>query len=105
MKKLYVIALFAVWLSIPIAARAQVGGGDLTFKPRNALPVMFSHQQHVSGKGLKCTDCHYQFFQMAQGSYKMEMDKMTKAVFCGRCHDGQKTFDVKDPQKCSRCHR
>jgi c(7)-type cytochrome triheme protein len=105
MKKLYVIALCTVWLTIPTAARAQVGGGDLTFTPKNSLPVLFSHQLHVSVKKLKCADCHYQFFQMARGSYKMDMEKITKAGFCGKCHDGRMTFDVKDTKNCSRCHR
>ncbi len=93
-------------MSVPFDALAQeVGGGNLTFTSKNALPVVFSHEKHVNGKGLKCTDCHYQFFQMAQGSSKMDMEKITKGEFCGRCHNGRISFDVKDPKNCSRCHR
>ena len=105
MKKLYVAVFIAVVLSILTAAWAQVGGGDLTYTPKNSLPVVFSHKNHLSGKALKCADCHYQVFEMAKGSYKMEMEKMTKAMFCGKCHDGQKTFGCTEPQKCSLCHR
>jgi c(7)-type cytochrome triheme protein len=107
-KKWHCLAIVAamIWFFSESNVYAQqVGGGDLTFAPRNVLPVVFSHKKHVSGKGLACTDCHYQFFQMAQGSYKMDMAKMTKSEFCGRCHDGKMTFDVKAPQNCSRCHR
>jgi len=90
----------------PLSASADtVGGGDLTFTPKNAAPVLFSHEMHVSTKGLKCTGCHYQVFQMAKGSYKMDMSKMTKGDFCGKCHNGQKAFDVKDSKNCNRCHK
>ena len=108
LKRPYVIVLFvllAVWLTMPTAAVTQVGGGDLTYTPKNSLPVVFSHQKHLSGKDLTCADCHYQVFEMAKGSYKMDMEKMTKAMFCGKCHDGQKTFGCNEPQKCSICHR
>jgi c(7)-type cytochrome triheme protein len=98
--------MVAACLMVPFGAFAQkVGGGDMTFTPENALPVMFSHEKHVNEKGLKCTGCHYQIFQMAQGSYEMLMDKINKGDFCGKCHNGKKGFDTKDPKNCSRCHR
>ncbi len=95
-----------VCLVVPAIAIAQkVGGGDLTFTPKGAAQVVFSHNTHVTVKGLKCTGCHYQVFQMTQGSYKMDMSKMTKGDFCGKCHNGQKSFDVKDTKNCSKCHK
>jgi c(7)-type cytochrome triheme protein len=106
MKRLIVIGVVIVCLSISLSAIAQkIGGGDLTFTPKNALPVVFSHEKHVVGKGLKCSGCHYQIFQMANGSYKMDMAKITKGAFCGKCHNGQKSFDVADKNNCIRCHR
>ncbi len=105
MKRSLALAVVMACLSIPLGAFAQkVGGGDLTFTPGNALPVLFSHEKHVSEYGLKCSDCHYQIFQMARGSYKMNMEMITKGNFCGKCHNGQKAFDVKDKKNCSRCH-
>ena len=106
MKKLVLVSLIMAPLLIPFGASAQkVGGGDLTFHPKNASPVVFSHEKHVTEKGLKCVGCHYQIFQMAQGSFKMNMDRINKGDFCGKCHNGQKSFDVKDPKNCERCHR
>lgn len=106
MIKCSLVTVVIVCMLMPMAAFAEkVGGGDLTFTPKNASPVVFSHDYHVNTKGLKCTGCHYQIFQMAQGSYKMEMSKMTKGDFCGKCHNGQKGFDVKDQKNCVRCHR
>jgi c(7)-type cytochrome triheme protein len=106
MKRLFIFSMVIVCLTVPMSVLAQkVGGGDLTFTPKNALPVVFSHDKHVDNKALKCTACHYQIFQMAQGSYKMNMNKLTEGGFCGKCHNGQKAFSVKDQKNCSRCHR
>ncbi len=106
MKKLLNRTFITAFLLIPLGAFAQkVGGGDLTFTPKNAAPVVFSHEIHVKEKGLKCVGCHYQIFEMAQGSYKMDMAKITKGNFCGKCHNGQKAFDAKDAKNCTRCHK
>ncbi len=105
MKSVLVLFLF-ICLAVPVGAAAQgVGGGDLTFSPKGVGQVVFSHNTHVNVKGLKCTGCHYQVFQMNKGSYKMDMDKLTKGSFCGKCHNGQKSFDVKDSKNCAKCHK
>ena len=107
MKRTAALFILVLCLLVPFTAKAErVGGGDISFKPKNALPVVFSHDKHVSDKGLKCTGCHYQIFQMEKGSsYKMDMNKITKGDFCGKCHNGQKSFDVKDEKNCTRCHK
>ena len=105
MKKAY--ALFAVIclvLSVGTAL-ADVGGGDLTYNPPNAKPVLFSHSMHVDGKTYKCSACHNHTFQMSKDSYKMDMSKITKGQFCGICHNGERSFDVKDKASCGRCHK
>ena len=107
MRKLFVWGIMVlISVAIPFAAQAEkVGGGDMTFTPKGAGDVVFSHERHVKSKGLKCTGCHYQVFQMTQGSYKMDMSKLTKGDFCGKCHNGQKSFDVKDTKNCVKCHK
>jgi c(7)-type cytochrome triheme protein len=106
MKKKFLFFVLFLCLLIPFTASAErVGGGDITFNPRNAGKVIFSHETHVKDKGLKCTGCHYQIFQMQQGSYKMNMEKITKGDFCGKCHNGNKSFDVKEQKNCKRCHK
>lgn len=106
MKRTFLATILAGFLLVPLVAAAEkVGGGNITFTPKNASPVIFSHEKHVSEKGLKCTGCHYAIFQMQQGSYKMDMSKLTKGEFCGRCHNGQKSFDVKDQKNCGKCHK
>lgn len=104
--KALVYFLVSAFLALPsISIAGTVGGGDIQFKPKNANPVLFSHEKHVNEKGLKCTGCHYQLFQMARNSYKMDMSKITKGEFCGKCHNGEKAFDVKDTAQCARCHK
>jgi c(7)-type cytochrome triheme protein len=88
-----------------VAAGADVGGGDLTFKPKDAKPVFFSHEQHVKVKTFKCSACHYHAFQMEKDAYKMDMTKITKGQFCGICHNGERSFDVKDKKSCGKCHK
>lgn len=105
MKNVMVACLVVCMLAPVIAFAEKVGGGDLTFSPKGSGQVVFSHQMHVTAKGLKCTGCHYTVFQMSQGSYKMDMAKITKGDFCGKCHNGVKSFDVKDAKNCAKCHR
>jgi len=105
MKKAMAICfLFCLVVSFGAVAD-QVGGGDLTFNPKGAAPVVFSHRIHVNIKGLKCSGCHYHVFQMSRDSYKMDMGKITKGEFCGKCHNGQKAFDVNDKANCAKCHK
>jgi c(7)-type cytochrome triheme protein len=105
MKKLSALFM-AICIMVPFVASAEkIGGGDLTFTPKGASQVVFSHQYHVQAKGLKCTGCHYSVFQMNQGSYKMDMSKITKGDFCGKCHNGTKSFDAKDSKNCAKCHK
>lgn len=105
-RRMVIAVLFCLSLAVSLPAAAEkVGGGDIKFTPKNTKPVTFSHEHHVKNKGIKCTGCHYQIFQMAQGSYKMDMAKITKGDFCGKCHNGQKSFDVKATDNCTRCHK
>jgi len=103
---MFVTAMIIGSLSIPPVTLAQpAAGSDLTFTVQDAPSVIFSHNNHLKKRKLKCSRCHYQYFQMAKGSYKMDMGKITKGKFCGRCHNGRASFDVRDPKNCSRCHR
>jgi c(7)-type cytochrome triheme protein len=101
---LTLIAVICLVMSAAGIAAAS-GGGDLTFKAENAKTVTFSHDQHVNIKALKCSACHNHTFQMSKGSDKMDMKKINKGQFCGRCHNGVHAFDVNDKASCARCHK
>jgi c(7)-type cytochrome triheme protein len=81
---------------------AKVGGGDITFKPKGVAPVVFSHEKHVTGQGLKCTDCHASLYVTKEKHKKATMAEMKKGRSCGACHDGTKAFEIKG--HCDSCH-
>jgi c(7)-type cytochrome triheme protein len=81
------------------------GGGDITFKPANSEPVVFSHDYHMKTRGIKCTACHFQTFAQASGSYQIKKEKLNKRDFCQHCHNGMKSFDVTSVKNCERCHK
>lgn len=99
--RLIVVLLFIC----PVLVFAKIGGGDIKYKPKNAGPVVFSHEYHVNLKGQKCTNCHFHPFQTAAKSYKMNMQALTKGDFCGKCHNGKEAFDLKSQENCSKCHQ
>jgi len=87
------------------AAFGAAGGGDVTFNSNGGRSVIFSHERHVNAQGLKCSACHNHLFQMAVHEDKMDMSKITKGEFCGHCHNGERSFDVKDKANCKKCHK
>jgi len=105
MKRISILIALVYLVSSLGTVFASVGGGDLTFKPKDAKPVFFSHEKHVDEKKKKCSACHYHVFQMAKDTYKMDMSKITKGEFCGICHNGERSFDVKDKASCGKCHK
>jgi len=101
-----VLFILLACIAVPLAAPAQtVGGGDLIFSANGARDVIFSHKTHVNIKGLKCSACHYQVFQMRRGSYNIDMTGISNGQFCGKCHNGHRSFDAMNSENCTRCHR
>jgi c(7)-type cytochrome triheme protein len=104
--KTSIIGVLIFLLAAPaLTFGASTGGGDKLFKPAGIKPVFFSHEQHVNVRGAKCSACHYHAFQMSEGSYNMDMEKLNKGKFCGICHNGERSFDVKDKANCDKCHK
>jgi hyperosmotically inducible protein len=68
--------------------------------------VTFDGKAHADA-GLKCADCHVKpkLFAMKKGGDKITMAAMNDGKFCGACHDGNKTFGVKAPADCAKCHK
>ncbi len=106
MKKVVMVsAVFLLLAASSGMGATATGGGDKLFKPQGAKPVFFSHEQHVNVRGAKCSACHYHAFQMSEQSYNINMEKLTKGQFCGICHNGERSFDVKDKANCEKCHK
>jgi c(7)-type cytochrome triheme protein len=105
MKRITTAALLAGGLLLmPLTAPADVGGGDVEFKPKGAGKVLFRHETHMNYKGHTCSSCHFKPFSQGGPSYHIDMNLLSKGAFCGKCHDGKTAFDVKDAVNCDRCH-
>ncbi len=70
--------------------------------------VMLSHTKHEK-KVPKCTSCHPKVFSSKLGRTKetkgeLKMEAMEKGEFCGTCHNGRDSFDVKVKEECIKCH-
>lgn len=96
----YLIA--AALLMFNTTAFAVVGGGDVTLKNKGG-DVIFSHDAHVSGMNLKCTQCHDKLYTNAKQHKKVSMKEMQKGKSCGTCHNGKAAFSVKGD--CAKCHK
>lgn len=89
-------------LFLVAVASAKVGGGDISFEEKMFGNVTFSHDNHVAGIGLKCTDCHASLYITKEKHKKVTMADMKKGQSCGACHNGKGAFDLKD---CKSCHK
>ena len=84
------------------SASAAVGGGDVTLK-NSGGDVVFSHEVHVEGVQLECTQCHEKLYLSAKQHTKVSMKQMQKGKSCGACHNGKMAFSVKGD--CAKCHK
>ncbi len=82
--------------SVP-SARAHPGVVVLARSADSPGSVMFRHSTHAQA----CSACHPPFARRANATRGVMHD----ARYCGRCHDGTRTFGVEDAERCDRCHR
>ncbi len=94
-------SIFIILFLAPIVS-AKIGGGDITFEEKKFGNVIFSHENHVAGIGLKCTDCHASPYVTKEKHKMVTMAQMKQGQSCGACHNGKKAFDLKD---CKSCHK
>ncbi len=103
MRKFVGLGLVAM-LIVPSVAWSKIGGGDIKFRPAGADTVVFSHDLHIA-RSVKCNECHYKIYSTVGHKGKMTMADMQKGQSCGACHNGQRSFDVKDKSNCTKCHK
>jgi len=96
------ILLMFAFLLVSSPVLSMVGGGDITLKSKGGT-VLFSHENHVDGMKLACTECHDKLY-LSKGQHKtVTMKQMQKGKSCGSCHNGKKAFSVKGD--CLKCHK
>jgi len=84
------------------AQAKKIGGGDITYTPKGADPVVFSHAAHAK---MKCNECHTKIFKMKKGNVKLSKEDHAKEVSCGVCHNGKASFAQTTEADCAKCHK
>jgi c(7)-type cytochrome triheme protein len=91
------------------AGRYFIMPPDVTLPSTEASPgeVTFRHSSHLDAKQANCAQCHNQRFRILKASMHRPATAgardLHSAQFCGACHDGEKSFSVK--QDCQLCHQ
>ena len=80
-------------------AKVPFPKGPIVYKPKDAAPVVFSHEFHT--QVFECNKCHTVIWPMKKGIKKMTMDPMYEGKFCGVCHNDKDAFAV---TTCDKCH-
>ncbi|ABQ25634.1 c(7)-type cytochrome triheme domain-containing protein [Geotalea uraniireducens] len=97
--------MFGVILAFSFSGAALAVQADkkLEYSGSPMGAVVFDGQTHKNA-GLTCKDCHNPviFPEMKKGGVKITMNDLYAGKYCGRCHNGEKAFQIKD--NCTRCH-
>jgi c(7)-type cytochrome triheme protein len=89
-------------LCLPLVAGAKETK-DIKFTFKNADPVVFSHDFHLSKYNNNCRVCHNAIYNLKNRRHYTMAD-MERTKSCGGCHSGVKAFSVADERYCIRCH-
>ncbi|WP_298439359.1 cytochrome c3 family protein [Geobacter sp.] len=95
------ITLVLMFAALPAMAKETK---DISFKLKNAEPVIFSHDFHLAKYNNNCRICHNALFNLRSRKH-YTMAEMEKGKSCGACHTGYKAFSVADEAECGRCHK
>ncbi|MFQ5456488.1 MAG: c(7)-type cytochrome triheme domain-containing protein [Nitrospirota bacterium] len=105
-RKIIFISIFLFLFTVIIMSAISVSKaeyGDLTLnhyaEEAGMPPVVFPHWFHRIR--FTCKVCHPSIFEMRQGANDINMIKIIKGQFCGRCHNGRIAWP---PLYCDRCH-
>ena len=101
---LFLLLLSGIFLFTGVAS-GIIGGGDITFKPKKAKEVIFSHDFHVEDLGLSCQKCHPGLYLTKEKDKPATMAAMAQGKSCGACHNGKLASSVSAKDKCSKCHQ
>ncbi|HTG81419.1 MAG TPA: cytochrome c3 family protein [Geobacteraceae bacterium] len=103
MKSRFTLLLLLVGLLTPLASSAKETK-EISFKFKNADPVVFSHDLHLSKYNNNCKVCHNAIFNLKERRHYTMAD-MERTKSCGACHSGVKAFSVANDKDCVRCHK
>ena len=100
------VACVATFVGLFAAGISQAEYGDVilnskssSMKKAGVKPVMFPHWFHRIR--FKCKVCHEDIFIIKKGANDINMSKIMRGEYCGKCHNGLLAWE---PLYCDRCH-
>ncbi len=102
--KIALVLVVAMLIAMAAPVFAVAPGKTVEYDGKGAGKVIFDGKIHA-GKGTKCAECHPKLFKYKKGTEVFTMKDMNEGKYCGACHDGTKTFGMKDQKDCSKCHK
>ena len=100
------VACIAMFVGLFVTGVSQAEYGDVVLNSKSASmkkagvkPVMFPHWFHRIR--FKCKVCHEDIFIIKKGANDINMSKIMRGEYCGKCHNGLIAWE---PLYCDRCH-
>jgi c(7)-type cytochrome triheme protein len=100
------VACIAMFTGLFATGVSQAEYGDVvlnskssSMKKAGVKPVMFPHWFHRIR--FKCKVCHEDIFIIKKGANDINMSKIMRGEYCGKCHNGLIAWE---PLYCDRCH-
>ena len=93
------VGLFATGVSQAEYGDVVLNSKSSSMKKANVKPVMFPHWFHRIR--FKCKVCHEDIFIIKKGANDINMSKIMRGEYCGKCHNGLIAWE---PLYCDRCH-
>ena len=100
------VACFAAFIGLYFTKVSQAEYGDVVLNSKSSSmrkasvkPVVFPHWFHRIR--FKCKVCHEDIFIIKKGANDINMSKIMRGEYCGKCHNGLIAWE---PLYCDRCH-
>jgi c(7)-type cytochrome triheme protein len=95
------IVMALLVLGVATAVFSVGPGKQVVYDNKKAGKVIFDGKEHA---GFKCAACHPKLYKMRPPFEKITMADLNAGKSCAvaDCHDGKKSFGVKD---CAKCHK
>ncbi len=100
------VACTAAFIGLYFTGVSQAEYGDVVLNSKSSSmkkagvnPVVFPHWFHRIR--FKCKVCHEDIFIIKKGANDINMSKIMRGQYCGKCHNGLIAWE---PLYCDRCH-
>ncbi len=100
---LFITIIISITVAFTFDSHGVPPGRKKVWKGGGAGKVTFDSKVHKI-RGGTCIQCHPDIFIM-KGNAKITMADIYADKYCGACHNGVKSFDSKEQENCTICHK